>query len=421
MSSTSTSTSTCTLQKDDQKRFVSPVSKKRKVDMMFTNVEKEASDYIFEELKEILKSYSGRLFLLRDNIWIADERVIHDMIFNHILNSNIYYPPIGNKPAKHYTQNVANAKKVLKALFWKIRMDHDDPTLYDKFHTSTKGKLCFNDGVLCLKTKNFMKWNDLSEPVYSTIKIDRNFEEYFNNPDKTNMEVIKTSIFDNLYGDKCNLALKFLSRAIAGHQEDKRWATYLGNRNCGKGVIYELLKVSLGDYVSTFELGNMLCKKKTESFQNIYCSKKLYWLFDLEFVRLAVSQDIPDGNSGLRVNGEMLKKITGCGDTMVARRNYDRFKIDTTFYIMGNSSLNFHGPDCEETKLEFSSVIQFKTQEQIEYMTEQGRDPLEMVRYKVADPTIKEKCRTEEWCNALIYLLLENYTTSVVEMVFLWY
>jgi hypothetical protein len=40
--------------------------------------------------------------------------------------------------------------------------------------------------------------------------------------------------------DKMPSMLHYLSRALAGHVEDKRFSTYLGNRNCGKGVHYDV-------------------------------------------------------------------------------------------------------------------------------------------------------------------------------------
>jgi hypothetical protein len=252
------------------------------------------------------------------------------------------------------------------------------------------------------------------------MKINRNYKDYFNSPDLTVINDIKEKIFDTLYGDKTNKALQFLSRALAGHHEDKRWSTYLGNRNCGKGVEYDLLCEGFENYVSTFELGNMLYCRKTAGTENVDCSKKLYWLMDLEFVRLAVSQEVPDSNSGLQVNSKILKKITGGGDEIVARRNYDRqdthFKIDTSFYIKGNNTLVCDNVDCDETRLEFCSVVQFKSKEEIEMMKQEGRDEKEMVRYKVADINIKNNCKTLEWKNAIVYLLYMNYSQSCVEL-----
>lgn len=379
----------------------------------------EASQIIYDELKGLFKSYKGRLFFLKNHIWIHEKDEIDNFMLNYILNSKIYYP--SDKQPTPFCQNVSKAKSVREALYTKVYEENNDHELYSKFHTTTKGKVCFNDGVLNLQEKSFTLWEDVpTNSIYPTLKINRNYAEYFANPEMGDIEEIETSIFETLYGDKKTKALHFLARALGGHHEDKRWATYLGNRNSGKGVEYDLLKNGFMDYVSTFELGNMLYSRKTAGTENIDCSKKLYWLIDLEFVRLAVSQEIPDGNAGLLANSKILKKITGGGDEIVARRNYDRkdthFKIDTTFYIKGNNSLECDNVDCDETRIEFNSVIQFKTSQEIEAMKAENRDETEMKRYKVADPEIKTKCESIEWRNAVVYLIMKHYNTSVVEV-----
>jgi hypothetical protein len=398
---------------------------KTKNDVKIANNDNDASKILFEELKENFKSYKGRLFYLHDNIWIYDENFIDNYILNYILNSEIYYD-FDEKKEKlsPYCQNVSKAKQVKEALYCEIRINNDDDKLYDKFHSTTKGRLFFNDGMLDFINKQFLTWEQIKEQkldIYTTMKINRNYCDYFNNPNQQVIQEIKEKIFDVAYGNKVETALQFLSRAIAGHHEDKRWATYLGNRNCGKGVEYDLLYYAFENYVSTFELGNILYCRKTAGTENIDCSKKLYWLMDLEFVRLAVSQEIPDSSSGLVGNSKMLKKITGGGDTIVARRNYDRkdthFKIDTNFYIKGNNTFVCDNIDCDETKLEFNSVVQFKTQEEIDFMIKEGRDEKEMERYKVADKNIKEYCKTIEWCNAMVYLLYQTYKDSCVEII----
>ena len=94
------------------------------------------------------------------------------------------------------------------------------------------------------------------------------------------VNTILTSIYENVFGNKTTIALNFLSRAIAGHFEDKNFATYLGNRNCGKGILYDNLKNAFGDYIKTFELGNIMYERNTDTQQ---VSRKLYWLLDFEF------------------------------------------------------------------------------------------------------------------------------------------
>ena len=83
---------------------------------------------------------------------------------------------------------------------------------------------------------------------------------------------------------------------------------YLGSRNCGKGAQYDALKTAFESYVHTFELGNVLYNRKTSGLENVDCSKKLYWLLYFEFVRFAISQEIPDPKSELKVNGKLWKK-----------------------------------------------------------------------------------------------------------------
>jgi hypothetical protein len=390
-------------------------------DTRHCSCDKEAANFVYEDLKDFLKSYEGRIFFYTDIIWISDENKMMNDLMYYILNSNIYTMRNEKTGAySPYVQNISKARNVLDVLIVKVRKENNDSKLYDNFHESTKGKICFNDGVLDFKARIFTLWKDIKpDYIFSTMKIDRNYKDYFQNPDRVVIDEIKENVMKPLYGLKLDKALHFLSRAIAGHYEDKRWATYLGNRNCGKGVEYDILQAAFQKYVSTFELGNIIYSRKSAGMENLECSKKLYWLMDLEFVRLAVSQEIPESKTGLYVNSKIMKKITGGGDVIVARRNYDKrdthFRIDTSFYIKGNYSLLMDSEDCGETRVEFESVVQFKSKEEIVKLSE-SCDADEMKRYRLADTNIKDKCRTDEWCNAMIYLIYESYNVKPIDI-----
>ena len=73
-----------------------------------------------------------------------------------------------------------------------------------------------------------------------------------------------TKIRKSLFGDKTDIELGFFARASCGFNGDKNYATYLDNRDCGKGVIYELLKMSLEEYVKPFALGNVFRGRETQ-------------------------------------------------------------------------------------------------------------------------------------------------------------
>ena len=378
------------------------------------NTDLEAANILFGELKDVLKSHKRRVFYYTGNIWVCDESV-EGVLLGYVMNSGIQSSGAREGTYIPFVEIYKQAINVLKTLLLKITIENDDPDLYHKFHSTTKDKLCFNDGVFDFKKHSFTKWVDVPRfTIYSTQKINRDFGNLLINPPLAAVAELTAKLFEPKYGCKLMYFFWFLSRAIAGHNEDKRWATYLGNRNCGKGVEYDLLKAAFGPYVSTFELGNLLYCRKTAGTENVDCSKKLYWLMDLEFVRLAVSQEIPDAKSGMVVNGKQLKKLTGGGDEIVARRNYDRFDThfftDFTPYIQGNNTLYCDSPDCEETLVEFASTVEYIKQQEYDSKPEyeKGR------RYRVADPEIKEKCLTNEWIKAMIYLVIIYYCKSSV-------
>lgn len=376
----------------------------------------EAGEYFFDKYKHILKSYKGRLFFKKDNIWLCDEKQISNTLSVMILKDKVF--KMNKDGLVPFCQNLKGANNILDVLTKMVREDNNDDELYEKFHNSTRDLLCFNDGVYFFKKSKFVKWDDIDEDVYSCIKINRDFEHYYNNPDHEVIQELKKKMFIDAYGDKTDEFFHFLSRAMSGNVQDKRYATYLGNRNCGKSAEYDLLKRAFGDYVNTFEISNILYSKNSAGFENLDASKKLYWLIDLEFTRMAVSQEVPESKSGFKVNSKILKKISGGSDEIVARRNYDRqdthFTIDTTFYMKGNDPLVMDSNDCNETRLEYHSVLKYASNVEIDNMVERGVNQLEIQKYKIADPLIKDKCKTEQWGNALIYLVIQNYKDYAV-------
>jgi hypothetical protein len=309
---------------------------------------------------------------------------------------------------------------VREVLYVLIRTQEKNVDIYDKFHTTTRNRICFEDGVLDFKTKTFYDWNEVENKdtgfeYYSTVMIHRPFKAYFKSPNKTVINDIKNKLFVPLFGNDTTKALNFISRGLSGHYEDKNWATYLGNRDSGKGVFYDGIECAFDAYVKTFELGNLMYERNTDTSET---ARKMYWLMDYEFVRLGISQETPAPEEKLRVRGKLLKKLAGGGDTHVARRNYDRtdthFKIDTTFMFMGNNELVVDVNDVYEHHIAFHSVCQFKSQEEIDLMRENGENELILQSYNVKDPTIKDKCSTDEWKNAIVYLIYENFIDKPV-------
>lgn len=376
----------------------------------------EAIDLFTTELKpRMLADPTGRIWFKRGNIWTSNTQQIDDALLCHILSSKVMKRGEKGKCIE-YTGNYRNAKPLCTGIISKIR-EINVVDIYNLFHTTTKGRLCFQDGVLDFTHGTFTKWDQLDYELYTTQFIRYDFAEYFANPDADTIRQVKEHVIENLFGNDTDLALRFLSRAIAGHCEDKRWATFIGQRNCGKGVLYDALSNAFGEYVRTFELGFMMYQRSTESDE---VSRKNYWMLDLEFTRLAMSQEIDAKSKGMKFDGKKMKKLSGGEDYHVARRNNDRydtvFKIDATFMMLGNNDLNVDTPDVNATRLQFSSACQFQTQDYIDTMRNMGLHELVLSTFRVADPSIKSKCASLEWKMALVYLLFQNYTHYAVDI-----
>jgi len=417
----------------------------------------EAATLIYEELKDRLKYARDTFFFKLENVWLSKAKDVKSCLEDYIMASNIKKTN-ADGDIKPFAQNVTGAANICKALLNKVQViaQTEGSDIYDLFHSTTKGRLAFQDGVLDIPTKTFHPWASLPWPFYTCKIIKRPFGDWYaeNKDNDTVYRDITTTIFEPLFGDKLDLALKFLSRAIAGHSEDKHMATYLGSRDCGKGVIYELLNYSFGDYVQTFDLANVSYERATDTSES---ARKSYWLFDMEFARISVSQETPPPSRNVKVNSQMIKRICGGGDTQKARRNFDTddsaLKLDTTLFLFGNNSINFDSPDVLDHCLEFSSAVQFKSayelqairdnydrsrDEQITSIREEKQGQPEekieeavqafttshnaecellMKSFREKDDRVKDKCREVRWMNACVLLLTKNYETTPVNCV----
>jgi len=382
--------------------------------IIYVNSDNNCAELLFEELKNTLFFCKNQLFFKNEHIWTNNKTLIDLTLLNFILKKQ-YYTINEKGNAKPYSQFVNHAENIRKALYSKIMTENNRDENYEKFHSTTKGRICFLDGVLDFIEKRFYTWDEIHFEYYSTVQIKRNYQEYFENPNKEDINNVKEKIYDIAFGNKVNDALHFLSRGIAGHCEDKNFSVYIGNRDCGKGVIYDSLTCAFENYVKSWDLSNIQYQRETHQQET---SRDLYWLIDLQFVRLAISQEIPAVEKNMKTCSKKFKKMTGGGDEHIARRNFDRvdthFKIDTTFLMMGNNEMLADKQDLFEHCVEFHSVIQFKSQKQIDAMIEDKEDEQILQIYKVGDPNIKERCKTDEWKNAMIYLLYEHYQDKPV-------
>ena len=372
----------------------------------FCENDNDVVQYLMTELRDDL-IYTGRVYFKVNHLWICDSELIRSALITFIMNSPVYRP--AEKDPVAQWKNYSAADKVYKALLCQVSNERFDQS---KFHTTTKHRFCFLNGVLDFSAKRFYDWDEVDFEYYPVIQIPMDYVE----GTAQHQADIKQKVLEPLFGETLPLALKFLSRALAGCIEDKNFGTYVGNRNCGKGVLYELLR-SFGDYVGSFDVKNMMCERDARGGGT---SRDNFWLLEFEFMRLAVSQEVPDDFLGMRMKTDSFKRICSGGDTQIARRCFDKrdthFQIDTTPFMMGNGAFPITG-DLREHHVSFESAIQFKDQAYIDQVREEQGDDA-VCKYRIADSNIKTLCSSDDWKLAFISLMLESYEDTIITVDF---
>lgn len=378
------------------------------------NNDKEASDIISERLKPIMKYCNNTLYLKENNVWRNDNSYIQDWLLRYILNSEIYKMVMDQ--LKSFVQDLRGAKSVREIVISSIRLNIDDD-FANKLHTTTRGRLCFVDGVLDFETQRFYLWDKIDFEYYSCIQIPMKIGDYISSPNIEIINTIKNDILEPVFGKDINRALHFFSRAMSGFNQDKNYGTFNGNRDCGKGILYALFE-SFGTYLKPFELSNVLVGRNDNKSQET--SRMTYWLMDYEFCRLAFTQETPNPEENLKINGRLFKKINSGGDTQTARRNYDRedtrFIVDFTMFIAGNNPLKYTESDCKEHEIGFTGIRSFKTQAEIDDMKSKGVSEVALKEFGVKDFGLKDRVKTDEYKMAFIYLIFSSFKSYPVSV-----
>jgi hypothetical protein len=399
---------------------VKEITKKHKTqeeNVLYLENDDEASDKIVEQVKEYIVYNNKRLWIKQDNLWRNDDDYINNYLLTYIMKSGIYKLNIFGEKTQ-FVQNFSSAESVKKVVLSKLKLNQNFD-LYQKFHTTTHGRLCFLDGVLDFTRQKFYTWSEVDFEYYTCVQIQYEIGEYLKKPNWIIVGDIISRVLIPLFGKKqYKRALQFFSRAMAGHTKDKNFLTFVGNRNCGKGVISVLFN-AFGDYVKALQLGNLLCERNSKESKEI--SRMLYWLLDYEFVRLGISQETPPPEKGLKINCDLFKRLVSGGDPLIARRNHDRtdthFHTQVTPAIFGNNSLEYTEEDTREFDINFQSILQFKSEEDIDKMRKDGTDERVLKNFKVGDPTIKTICNTKPYHMAFMVLIFKSYSDKAVSVI----
>lgn len=378
------------------------------------------NDYVYSQ---------GQLFHKEGNIWSNDTKSFQSALRTAIIALKMKKLTLVEMKGKTVTTEVfycdilKNVRSVATLTEDKI-ICNPDPEFYQKLHITTLGKICFNDGVYDFRRRAFYEWNSQelkTNPVYSLTKIHRNFP-------RTVDEAFKKECYERVFvasmGEE-NAArwVAFLSRSIAGEITDKLFATIITNRDCSKGVTNDWLMSAFGAYIRQAESTNFLVQRERSGTD---AAKENGWLVDFQTVRLMLVQEFPMDmkNKGMKINSKLIKSINSGGDQIEGRKNYKdamTFNIQSSTVFMVNDLPAYTTDDVLEKCVQITSTIQFKPQEFIhdKLADAEGNDELYEYRknnFKIADPSLRTNVKSHIWADALVRLLIDNYSNNPVKI-----
>lgn len=363
-------------------------------------------------IKGILKDkiYMGNtdkeIYLLTDRIILSDYESISVELLRILYKQDYYRIDYKSKKQEGGLIQVSKEVSEMNNLVSTImKLCPKNKQFISDIWDYTRFKIFFNNGYYDFKLKQFIK----GKFNKTFIKIDHNYSSTKNEKAyDTLFNKILYPVFtiNNVKKDKERMQLlqNFLyrmSRIIASHIEDKIYIELEGMRNCGKGVISDLLKTSFTDYIRTSNSSNFVYKKNIQDV-----AKSQSWIIPFEFVRLCITQEIKTEEV---LDGAMVKKFCSGGDYMEARQNYKdekEFKIQCSLMICCNDSPEMKPKDAKDFcySYQMKSVFiddNFKEEDKLNTYS----------YYKKED--IKELLKDKDLINEFINLILCSYNNKV--------
>lgn len=355
--------------------------------------QKEAADYISDELKNDLIMCNEIFFIKDKGIWSMNPKSVKRLLQDKIPIYNLLMPVMnGFIPCNRNTKTINDILQL-------IRGKEDNNFLNNLFNSNLK-KICFKDGYYDFTKGEYIKGFD---DIITMKKIHRGFpiknEEY--------IKKVKDEILNPIFDDNEEFRDYFLyytARGLAGHIEDKAWGVGQGSRNSGKGVIGELLNNSFGGYVSTTNSENFTMKSGNIRDE----AKCLSWLIDFMDVRLMITNEITlDAKGSIVINGNIIKKLSSGGDEIEARKNFQdeiRFKVQVRPLLFCNDLPEIEPKDALETLTKFEFPCQF-----LNDINKQN--PLAKIR--LSDNKIKDKCKDQNYIDAFTHIIIDAYNKDI--------
>ena len=386
------------------------------LDLTFEN--KDTREFIEDNLKEVaFKIYEviykdllfkcENLLYLHDLTWINKEKAINQSIINFLSTQCLIYIQPSPTVLPKEVCKLKDYKEITEFII--NRAETNNNLLNNIFDDSLK-KIYFNNGFYDITKNEFIKSKKLN--TFKKINLDYDFKEY-----KEEQKYLYNKLFKPIFTirkkredykiryELYNNFLFHLSRALFGCIEDKNWLSFEGLRDCGKGVISDLIKKTFGEYIGITNGEVFLSSKNIKND----IAKSNSYLIDFEFTRLIISNEI-EINNDTTIDGNKIKKLISGGDYLQARKNFQdekEFRVQSSLLICCNDMPDINPADCKERQKQYYFKSKFVEKSYPE------NKKIKNVEYFLKDGEIKRSFNNERLQKAFFNMLVKAFFNPV--------
>jgi len=257
----------------------------------------------------------GYVWIFDDNtgIWTCEDHCLHRKMVE--FGEKLVFRQQGPMGLKifNYSGDVAHQDRLRRSL--PAVLPDRKGYFFDRIETSVN-HLLFTDGIYNFKTHTFTKGFDPAIVFFGAIPrpfpTERNEEA---------IEFVRTKFFRDPFKNPAvgDALLHFLARGVAGHYEAKKSIVAYGPLNSSKGSLTKHLETTLGKgLIGQFQGDSLLMRTG-----DIEATKSLSWVKKFCDKRIAYSSEITVSKEKPKpINGNLLKSLSGGGDTITLRTNH---------------------------------------------------------------------------------------------------
>nr|NIQ16851.1 hypothetical protein [Candidatus Dadabacteria bacterium] len=335
----------------------------------------------------------GDLYVFDDTtgLWSTDKTVQRNIIMRH--SDDLFV--LGKKKDGSYfltERSYGNTESLINKILVLIPSLCGNNDWLVQNENSSLGMLLFKNGILDMKYNMDFK-EEFNPKIVFFERINRDFK-LCNQEDIEYITDIKNRFFYNILGkDLGDYYILQIARGLFGDVM-KRILFSLGDTGCGKSVLTNAIRCSIGGYYADFNAENLLYSKNSSDE-----AAKLRWALLLAYKRIIISNEMKTGST---LNGNMIKKVSSGGDSLTGRVHgglEKNFKPHFLTICMANDLCPIKPYDSAvEARVK---IISYKKQ----FVNEVLDNETELLR----DENVDEEILCSDFQNCFLMMLVQAY------------